>query len=85
MTTVYKCTVCKEGFRTKAERDYHYRGECQMEISLTDSEGHIHNIERIDGTFSCPCCENKLKNADKIILHWKRCSKRDGTQSNYHY
>ena len=81
MVQTYNCTTCNTVFETKSERKNHFRNFCQTSISLTDMEATIHQIERIDGQFSCPRCPNKFTRTDNLNTHWKSCSMTDETKS----
>ena len=56
MPSTYNCTGCNVVFDTKTERKNHFRNVCQALLSVTDTKGTIHRIERIDGKFTCPIC-----------------------------
>ena len=82
MASTYNCTVCNEEFGTKWEQQHHYRKECQMFVILTDVEGNMKRVERMDNKFGCPLCLKMLKYGNKLVMHWNRCSRREGTESN---
>ena len=67
---------------TKWERKNHFRNVCQALVSVTDADGTIHQIERIDGKFTCPRCPIMFKQSDNLNTHWKRCMIKDETESN---
>ena len=69
-------------FDTKRERKNHFRNVCQALVSVTDTNGMIHQIERISGKFTCPQCPNMFTQADNLNRHWKVCMMKDGTESN---
>jgi len=66
-------------FDTKLERKNHFRNVCQALVSVTDSNGTIHQIERIGGKFTCPRCPKAFARSDKLNMHWKVCMTKDGT------
>jgi len=68
-------------FDTKTERKNHFRNVCQALLSVTDTNGTIHRIERIDGKFPCPGCPKAFTRSDTLIMHWKVCMTKDGTES----
>jgi rubredoxin len=82
MPATYNCTGCNVVFDTKAERKNHFRNVCQALTSVTDANGTIHRIERIDGKFTCPQCPIMFTRSDNLNMHWKVCMKKDGTESN---
>lgn len=81
MTLSHKCTACHQSFQTHTERNNHFRAICQTSISLTDLEGHIHNIVREQEKFGCPLCSAKFKRTNHLITHWKQCIRQDKTES----
>jgi hypothetical protein len=68
-------------FDTKTERNNHFRNVCQALVSVTDANGTIHQIERIDGKFNCVLCPKAFARLDKLNAHWKVCMTKDGTES----
>ena len=82
MPAAYNCTGCNEVFDHKMERKNHFRNVCQALVSVTDATGTIHQIERIDGKFTCPRCTKAFTRSDKLNTHWKVCKTKDGTESN---
>ena len=82
ISKTYNCTVCKEEFGTKSERHNHFRSECKQSHSLTDGEGNILQVERVEGKFQCPVCQTEFTHSTNLIRHWKQCIKRDETKSN---
>lgn len=81
MPKIYNCTVCKEEFETKIARNNHFRNQCQPSISLTDEDGNILRIARVEGMFQCVKCPRKFTHANNLTSHWKGCIGRDGTES----
>jgi len=81
MPTTYKCTGCNDVFDNKTERNNHFRNVCQALASVTEANGTIHRIERIDGKFACPQCHITFTRADSLTKHSKTCMKKDGTES----
>jgi len=81
MPSTYNCTGCNVVFDTKKERKNHFRNVCQALVSVMDSNGTIHQIERINGKFTCPHCPTTFKQADNLNTHWKVCMMKDGTES----
>ena len=77
----YSCTTCNETFATKSERDRHIRRICQSFIMVTDSNGTITKIERIDGKFKCLGCGKYYNRSDNLTSHWKKCQTRQESQS----
>jgi rubredoxin len=82
MPSTYNCTGCDIVFETKLERKNHFRNVCQALVSVTDANGTIHRVERIDGKFICPHCPKAFTRSDKLNTHWKACKTKDGTESN---
>ena len=82
MPSTYKCTGCDDVFETKTERNNHFRNDCKMSVSLTDSKSAIHLVERIDDKFLCPQCPKRFTRSDNLKRHWKVCMMKDGTESN---
>jgi hypothetical protein len=82
MPATYNCTGCNEVFDIKTERNNHFRNVCQTSVSVTDATGMIHQIERIDGKFTCPRCPKAFTRSDKLNAHWKACKTKEGTESN---
>jgi Zinc finger, C2H2 type len=82
MPATYNCTGCNVVFDTKAERNNHFRNVCQALVSVTEANGTIHRIERIDGKFTCVRCPKAFARSDKLNAHWKVCMTKDGTESN---
>lgn len=82
MEKTYSCTVCKEEFRTKAERHNHFRNQCKQSHSLADGEGKILQVERVEGKFQCPSCQTEFTHSTNLTRHWKQCIKSNGTESN---
>jgi hypothetical protein len=82
MSATYNCTGCNVVFDTKAERNNHFRNACQALVRVTEANGTIHRIERIDGKFTCVRCPKAFTRSDKLNAHWKVCMKKDGTESN---
>jgi len=68
-------------FNTKIERKNHFRNACQALMSVTDADGMIHWIERIDGKFTCPRCPKAFTRSDRLNTHWNVCMMKDGTES----
>ena len=68
-------------FDTKQEHKNHFRNVCQVLVSVTDANGMIHRIERIDGKFTCVRCLKAFVRSDKLNAHWKVCMTKDGTES----
>jgi hypothetical protein len=66
----------------KYARDKHFRDECKQTHSLTDTEGKIFQMERIEGKFQCPGCQMKYTLTTNLTRHWKKCLRRDSTESN---
>ena len=85
MTPNYNCMVCNTTFESKINRDNHTRGECLRFVRLVDLEGHIKQVERMDGKFICPACSKKFKYSNKVMAHWKQCKTKDGMESNCIY
>jgi hypothetical protein len=81
MPTTYNCTGCNVVFDTKPERNNHFRNICQALVSVTDANGTIHRIERIDGKFNCVRCLKAFARSDKLSTHWKVCMTEDGGES----
>ena len=69
-------------FDTKTGRNNHFRNVCQSSVNVTDAIGTIHQIERIDGKFTCPRCPITFTRSDSLAKHWKVCMMKDGTESN---
>jgi uncharacterized C2H2 Zn-finger protein len=82
MPSIYKCTGCDVVFGSKKERKNHFRNVCQTLVSVTEANGTIHQIERMDGKFTCPRCPKTFTRSDNLNTHWKVCMTKDGTQSN---
>ena len=82
MLSTYNCTGCNVVFDSKAERNNHFRNVCKALVSVTDAKARIHQIERIDGKFTCPQCPKAFVRSDKLNAHWKVCMRKDGTESN---
>ena len=85
MVPSYNCTICNAVFANKMQRDNHTRGECLPSVRLTNLEGHIKQVERMDGKFTCLGCLKKFKYSNKLVAHWKNCMTKDGTESNCLY
>jgi hypothetical protein len=81
MPATYNCTGCNEVFDTKMERKNHFRNVCQALVSVTEVNGTIHRIERINDKFTCPRCPKAFTRSDKLNTHWKVCKTKDGTES----
>ena len=79
---LYHCTICNAGFNTKLERKNHFRQICQVSIKLTDLEGNIQIIDRIDGTFKCIKCGTQYNRSDNLAAHWKRCQRKAESSNN---
>ena len=82
MPKYYNCTVCREEFVTKDARDNHFGNQCKQLHSITDSEGKLLQIERIDGKFQCPRCQTLFTRTNNLTRHWKICMNRHCTESN---
>ena len=81
MPATYNCTGCNEVFDTKADRKNHFRNVCQAFVNVTESNGTIHPVERIDGKFICPRCPKAFTRSDTLITHWKVCMTKDWSES----
>ena len=81
MSSTHNCTACKEVFKSKMERNYHFRKSCKEGTSLTDLEGAIHRVERIDGKFPCVQCLKTFTRSDSLKMHWKTCTEKNGIES----
>ena len=82
MPSTDKCTGCDVVFDNKTERNNHFRNVCQASVRVTEMNGMIHQIERIDGKFTCPQCPITFTRSDNLAKHWKVCRMKDGTESN---
>ena len=81
----YSCSICNEGFDTKSDRDNHMRQICQSFIKLTDLDGNIKRIERIDKKFKCPNCGTGFNRSNHLQTHWKKCQRSVTNKSNNNY
>jgi len=81
MSSRYNCTACNEVFKSKTERNDHFRNSYKQGTSLTDSEGAIHQVERIDGKFPCVQCRKTFTRSDNLKMHWKTCMEKNGRES----
>jgi hypothetical protein len=69
-------------FDTKLERKNHFRNVCQALVSVTEANGTIHQIERVNGKFICPRCNIMFTRSDNLNTHWKVCMLKDRNESN---
>ena len=84
VTTTYSCSICNEPFDTKSDRDNHIRRFCQSFIKLSDLDGNIQTIQRIDEKFECPNCDKQFNRGNHLQTHWKRCQRGNANESKYY-
>ena len=78
----YLCSTCNAIFTTKPDRDTHFRRICQSFVTVTDLNGTVIRIERVDGKFKCFHCGREYNRSDTLTSHWKKCQTTQETQSN---
>ena len=79
--STYLCSTCNEVFATKSDRNNHIRRICQSFVTITDLNGAITRIERINGKFECFKCGCHYNRSDSLISHWKKCQMKEQSQS----
>jgi len=65
------------------ERNNHFRNVCKVSARVTEVNGTIHQIERIDGKFTCPRCPIVFTRSDSLLKHWKICREDETRSTNY--
>jgi len=78
----YSCSTCDAVFASKSERDSHIRRICQSFVTVTDLNGTITRIERINRKLTCFNCGKYYIRSDNLISHWKRCQIMQETQGS---
>ena len=83
MTRTFNCTRCNQVFKTKSEQQNHVRAECETSVRLTDLEGHIQTIIRVEDKFDCPKCTARFNRSNNLRSHWQQCKTRTTNPGNY--